>query len=132
MASTQPITWVLQAAFVRPPAILCLDARCGILPTSQASDNPHYGDPTKVPPNLVNFTPRAYSERAMTPCEPAKNGNSYEEANELFTVRRDASKRGARRKRAANGTATRLLITNERQQAGDTDPSHLFRILSSA
>ena len=92
------------------------------------SDNPHNDDPTKVPPKLVNYTlPAVFNRAGYDTMRTCKNGNSYEEANELFTVRRDASKRGGAPETGSEWHGDQVVnYLNERQQTGDTDPFLIY------
>ncbi|MCB1121843.1 MAG: sulfatase-like hydrolase/transferase [Verrucomicrobiae bacterium] len=58
-------------------------------------DNPNFDNPKMVPPNILENTLPAVFNRAgydtMRTCKP---GNSYAAANELFTVLKQADKRG--------------------------------------
>lgn len=56
-----------------------------------------------------------------------KTGNSYEAANELFTVRRDASKRGGTPETGSEWHGDQVVdYLNERQRSGDTDPFLIY------
>ncbi|MAM91654.1 MAG: sulfatase, partial [Opitutaceae bacterium] len=92
------------------------------------SDNPHNSDPAKVPPNLVNYTlPAVFNRAGYDTMRTCKNGNSYEEANELFSVRRDASKRGGTAETGSEWHGEQVVdYLNERQVAGDTDPFLIY------
>jgi len=92
------------------------------------NDNPHHDDPAKVPPNLVNFTlPAVFNRAGYDTMRTCKNGNSYEAANELFTVRRDASKRGGTAETGSEWHGDQVVdYLDERQAAGDTDPFLIY------
>lgn len=92
------------------------------------SDNPHNSDPTKVPPDLPNYTlPAVFNRAGYDTMRTCKTGNSYEEANELFTVRRDASKRGGTPETGSEWHGDQVIdFLNERQQADDTDPFLIY------
>lgn len=59
------------------------------------NSNPHESNPNLVPPDLAEYTMAAVFNRAgydtMRTC---KRGNSYEAANQKFTVRKDATRNG--------------------------------------
>ena len=84
--------------------------------------------PTKVPPNLVNFTlPAVFNRAGYDTMRTCKNGNSYEAANELFTVRRDASKRGGTAETGSEWHGDQVVdYLNERQQRENTDPFLIY------
>jgi arylsulfatase A-like enzyme len=90
--------------------------------------NPHANDATRVPPDLVEQTMAAVFNRAgydtMRTC---KNGNSYEAANEQFTVRRDASKRGGTPETGSAWHGDQVMdYLNEREAARDEDPFLIY------
>ena len=90
--------------------------------------NPHVTNPQKVPPDLAGNTMAAVFNRAgydtMRTC---KIGNSYEDANKQFTVRRDASKRGGTDESGSAWHAKQVLdYLAEREAAGDTDPFLIY------
>lgn len=92
------------------------------------SRNPHASDPALVPPDLAEQTLAAVFNRAgydtMRTC---KRGNSYEAANEQFTVRRDSTKRGATDAEGSAWHAEQVLsYLRQRQTAGDTDPFLIY------
>jgi len=92
------------------------------------NDNPHNDDPAKVPPNLVNFTlPAVFNRAGYDTMRTCKNGNSYEAANELFTVRSDASKRGGTAETGSEWHGDQVVdYLDERQAAGDSDPFLIY------
>lgn len=90
--------------------------------------NPHTNDPSKVPPNLANNTLAAVFNRAgydtMRTC---KTGNSYEAANEQFTVRRDAMKRGGTHSGGSGWHGDQVVEYLEgREHRRDTDPFLIY------
>jgi arylsulfatase A-like enzyme len=81
-------------------------------------------DPTRCPADIVTQTlPAVFNRAGYDTMRTCKLGNSYEGANRLFTVRRDATKRGGS---AAEGSAWHadqvLAWLDERAAAGDDDP----------
>lgn len=59
------------------------------------SRNPHIDNPEMVPPDLAKHTLAAvFNAAGYETMRTCKIGNSYEGANEQFTIRRDATKRG--------------------------------------
>jgi len=92
------------------------------------TDNPHFDDPTKVPPDMVNDTlPAVFNRSGYDTMRTCKTGNSYEAANELFTVRRDASKRGGTPETGSEWHGDQVVnYLDERQEAADTDPFLIY------
>ena len=92
------------------------------------TNNPHINNPKLVPPDLAQNTMAAVFNRAgydtMRTC---KNGNSYEAANKLFTVRRDGTRRGATDEKGSAWHAEQVLdYLNEREAAKDSDPFLIY------
>jgi arylsulfatase A-like enzyme len=90
--------------------------------------NPNETNPALVPPDLAANTMAAVFSRAgydtMRTC---KNGNSYEAANKLFTVRRDASKRGGTDESGSAWHAEQVLeYLDERKATKDADPFLIY------
>ncbi len=80
------------------------------------------------PPDLAQNTLAAVFNRAgydtMRTC---KRGNSYEAANEQFTVRKDATKRGASDEDGSPWHAEQVLAyLNEREERADEDPFLIY------
>lgn len=91
-------------------------------------DNPHFDNPEMVPTHLVENTLAAVFNRAgydtMRTC---KKGNSYEAANALFTVRRDADKRGGSHESGSGWHGDQVVdYLNEREAAQDKDPFLIY------
>ncbi|MDA1069392.1 MAG: sulfatase-like hydrolase/transferase [Verrucomicrobia bacterium] len=91
-------------------------------------DNPHWNNPEMVPPDLVKNTMAAVFNRAgyatMRTCKP---GNSYEEANAQFSVRRDADKRGGTDESGSAWHGEQVLdYLNERETTNDKDPFLIY------
>ncbi|MEM6470981.1 MAG: sulfatase-like hydrolase/transferase [Planctomycetota bacterium] len=90
--------------------------------------NPNEKDPKLVPPDLKTQTMAAVFNRAgyetMRTC---KNGNSYEAANQQFTIRRDASKRGGTDGTGSAWHAQQVLdYLAERKQSGTEKPFLIY------
>ncbi len=90
--------------------------------------NPNVTNPKLVPPDLATYTMAAVFNRAgydtMRTC---KNGNSYEAANEQFTVRRDASKRGGTPETGSEWHGKQVLeYLEEREKTNDDDPFLIY------
>lgn len=90
--------------------------------------NPNSVNPQLVPTNLVQETMAAVFNRAgydtMRTC---KNGNSYEAANKLFTVRRDSTKRGGTDETGSAWHAEQVLdYLKERQATSESDPFLIY------
>ena len=81
-----------------------------------------------IPPNLPDYSMAAVFNRAgydtMRTC---KRGNSYEAANKLFTVRRDATKRGGTDATGSTWHAQQVLdYLNKRESDSDSDPFLIY------
>ncbi len=92
------------------------------------TNNPNEAYPERVPPDLVKNTMAAVFNRAgydtMRTC---KNGNSYEAANEQFTVRRDATKRGGTAETGSAWHGKQVMdYLNEREDTKDEDPFLIY------
>ncbi len=90
--------------------------------------NPNEADPNRVPPDLANYTMAAVFNRAgydtMRTC---KRGNSYEAANELFTVRHDATKRGGTAETGSEWHGDRVIeYLDDRERRDDPDPFLIY------
>ncbi|HVK13290.1 MAG TPA: hypothetical protein VM597_31340, partial [Gemmataceae bacterium] len=63
--------------------------------TGKNAPNPNANDPGLVPPDLAATSlPAVFNRAGYDTMRTCKTGNSYEPANKLFAVRRDATKRG--------------------------------------
>lgn len=92
------------------------------------TNNPNVSDPKLVPPDLVQNTMAAVFNRAgyetMRTC---KKGNSYDGANQQFTVVHDATKRGDTAETGSAWHGERVLeYLASREQAKDTDPFLIY------
>lgn len=78
----------------------------------------------RCPANIVQQTiPAVFNRAGFDTMRTCKQGNSYEAANKLYTVRHDATKRGPTDENGSPWHAERVLeYLNARQQAKDTDP----------
>lgn len=87
---------------------------------SAATDN--------VPANLHEFTlPAVFNRAGYDTMRTCKNGNSYEAANKMFTVRRDATRRGDTDETGSAWHADQVLdYLNQRQANGDQDPFLIY------
>ena len=80
------------------------------------------------PPDIVqNTIPAVFNRGGYATMRTCKQGNSYEAANKLFTVRHDASKRGGT---AESGSAWHgeqvLNYLNDREASKDTKPFLIY------
>lgn len=91
-------------------------------------NNPHINNPKLVPPDLAQYTmPAVFNRAGYDTMRTCKRGNSYEAANELFTVRRDATKRGGTDETGSAWHADRVLeYLSDREAAKDTDPFLIY------
>lgn len=76
------------------------------------------------PPNLEqNTIPAVFNRAGYATMRTCKQGNSYEAANKLFTVRHDASKRGGDDQSGSTWHGDRVMdYLNTRETAKDTQP----------
>ncbi|MBM80371.1 MAG: sulfatase [Planctomycetaceae bacterium] len=98
------------------------------LPKRGRARNPNSDNPKLVPKDLPNHTMAAVFNRAgydtMRTC---KRGNSYEAANQQFTVRHDATKRGGMAETGSAWHTERVLeYLDERQKTKDSDPFLIY------
>jgi len=91
-------------------------------------NNPHITSPKLVPPDLALYTmPAVFNRAGYDTMRTCKRGNSYEAANELFTVRQDATKRGGTDEAGSAWHADRVLeYLAEREATLDTDPFLIY------
>lgn len=92
------------------------------------TNNPHVTNPKLVPPDLAQHTlPAVFNRAGYDTMRTCKNGNSYAAANELFTVRRDSTKRGATDETGSAWHAKQVLdYLTERESTKDTDPFLIY------
>ena len=78
----------------------------------------------RSPPQLEQQTiPAVFNRAGYATMRTCKQGNSYEAANKLFTVRKDASKRGGTVESGSAWHAEQVLnYLNDREAAKDTKP----------
>ena len=100
------------------------------LPTKKGNNkrNPQTANPELVPPDLAEQTMAAVFNRAgydtMRTC---KKGNSYEGANQQFTVRHDATKRGGTAETGSAWHGEQVLnYLASRQETKDSDPFLIY------
>ncbi len=86
------------------------------------------GAKTHCPPNLEqNTIPAVFNRAGYATMRTCKNGNSYEAANQQFTVRRDASKRGGTEETGSAWHAEQVLdYLNQRESSKDTKPFLIY------
>lgn len=76
---------------------------------------------------LNDSLPALFNKAGYDTMRTCKNGNSYEAANAVFTVRRDATKRGATDETGSGWHATQVLdYLAEREQTKDEDPFFIY------
>jgi choline-sulfatase len=90
--------------------------------------NPQIGNPAMVPSDLAESTmPAIFNRAGYMTMRTCKNGNSYEAANELFTVRHDAGKRGGTDETGSAWHAERVLeYLVQREVDQETDPFLIY------
>lgn len=95
-------------------------------------ENPNQSNPLLVPPGLERNTLAAVFNRAgYATMRTCKKGNSYEGANQQFTVRHDATKRGGTDETGSAWHAEQVLdYLSEREQASSEDPFLIYFGLS--
>lgn len=91
-------------------------------------DNPNFDNPKMVPPNILENTLPAVFNRAgydtMRTCKP---GNSYAAANELFTVLKQADKRGGTHESGSGWHGDQVMdYLNDREARHDKDPFLIY------
>jgi arylsulfatase A-like enzyme len=89
---------------------------------------PGAGDPQLAPSDLPQFTlPAVFNRAAYSTMRTCKMGNSYEAANELFAVRRDATKRGGTADEGSAWHAQQVLdYLDARESSGDDKPFLIY------
>ncbi|MEN1682132.1 MAG: sulfatase-like hydrolase/transferase [Planctomycetota bacterium] len=82
------------------------------------------GDPTRVPPNLADYTlPAVFNRAGYQTFRTCKQGNSYPAANAKFQIRRDESKRGGTDETGSAWHAERVLeFLDSRAEQGAEKP----------
>ncbi len=94
----------------------------------KSKNNPNATDPSLVPPNLEKHTLAAvFNDAGYDTMRTCKIGNSYDAANKQFTVRHDATKRGATDESGSPWHAQRVLeYLSDRQSSSDQDPFLIY------
>ncbi len=79
-------------------------------------------------PNLHEFTmPAVFNRAGYDTMRTCKRGNSYEAANEMFTVRHDATKRGGDAESGSEWHGDRVMdYLEERERTKDQDPFLIY------
>ena len=76
---------------------------------------------------LNNTIPAVFNRAGYDTMRTCKNGNSYNSANELFTVREDATKRGGTPETGSEWHGDRVInYLNGRERANDDDPFFIY------
>ena len=90
--------------------------------------NPHTTNARLVPPDLPQSTiPAVFNRAGYATMRTCKVGNSYEAANRLFEVRRDASKRGGDEESGSAWHAEQVLAyLRQREQTKDARPFMIY------
>jgi choline-sulfatase len=80
------------------------------------------------PPDLAQSTmPAVFNRAGYRTMRTCKMGNSYEAANQLFTVRRDATKRGGTPQTGSPWHGDRVIqYLQQREQTGDDTPFLIY------
>ena len=82
---------------------------------------------TKGEDVLNNTIPAVFNRAGYDTMRTCKNGNSYNSANELFTVREDATKRGGTPETGSEWHGDRVInYLNGRERANDEDPFFIY------
>ena len=91
-------------------------------------NNPHITNPQLVPPDLALHTlPAVFNNAGYDTMRTCKNGNSYEAANKLFTVRHDGTRRGASDDKGSPWHTKQVLeYLQSREGAQDSDPFLIY------
>jgi arylsulfatase A-like enzyme len=94
------------------------------LPISPSSNVSSAEANDRCPPNLEQQTiPAVFNRAGYDTMRTCKVGNSYEAANKLFTVRKDASKRGDTDETGSAWHADQVLAyLEQRESSKDSDP----------
>ena len=95
---------------------------------SRRALNPNIKNPTLVPPDLADSTlPAVFNRAGYDTMRTCKRGNSYEAANQLFKVRRDATRRGSTAETGSAWHADQVLdYLKVRESSMDTDPFLIY------
>ena len=90
--------------------------------------NPRVSNAELVPPDLANNTmPAVFNRAGYSTMRTCKRGNSYEAANQLFTIRRDATRRGNTKDSGSEWHADQVLdYLQQREDNKNTDPFLIY------
>lgn len=90
--------------------------------------NPNQANPRLVPPDLANFTmPAVFNRAGYDTMRTCKRGNSYDAANQLFQVVKDATKRGGTEESGSAWHGQQVLdYLQSREEANDKDPFLIY------
>ena len=93
----------------------------------QAS-HPHGNNPKMVPPNLAEYTlPAVFNRAGYDTMRTCKRGNSYQAANDLFTVVHDKTNREGTDERGSAWHAEQVLdYLADREKNNDEDPFLIY------
>ena len=91
-------------------------------------NNPHITNPQLVPPDLALHTlPAVFNNAGYDTMRTCKNGNSYEAANKLFTVRHDGTRRGASDDKGSPWHTKQVLeYLQNREASKDSNPFLIY------
>ena len=91
-------------------------------------NNPHITNLHLVPPDLALHTlPAVFNNAGYNTMRTCKNGNSYEAANKLFTVRHDGTRRGASDEKGSPWHAEQVLeYLQSREDSKDSNPFLIY------
>ena len=91
-------------------------------------NNPHGTNPRLVPPDLPQHTlPAVFNQAGYNTMRTCKNGNSFAAANEHFTVRHDATRRGATDEKGSPWHAKQVLeYLQIREDSKDSNPFLIY------
>ena len=91
-------------------------------------NNPHITNPQLVPPDLALHTlPAVFNHAGYDTMRTCKNGNSYEAANNLFTVRHDGTRRGASDDKGSPWHTKQVLeYLQSRDDSKDSNPFLIY------
>lgn len=90
--------------------------------------NPNNSNPELVPPDLAEHTiPAVFNNAGYDTMRTCKRGNSYEAANQRFTVRKDRSSLGGDDETGSAWHAQQVLdYLDDRTARGDSDPFLIY------
>lgn len=90
--------------------------------------NPNEGNPDLVPPDLVDYTmPVVFNKAGYKTVRTCKKGNSYDEANLLFSIVNEATKRGGTPETGSPWHAEQVLeYLKNREQAKEEEPFLIY------